>query len=43
MDGGQSSPWKHMVGYKWTYKLKQNQDMSIHQHKKRLVAKGYTQ
>lgn len=36
-------PRKQMVGCKWTYKLKHNQDGSIHRYKARLVVKGYTQ
>lgn len=34
---------KNIVGCRWTYKLKRNQDGSIARYKARLVAKGCTQ
>lgn len=37
------SPSKHVVGCRWVYKLKHNQDGPIARYKARLVAKGYHQ
>ncbi len=34
---------KDVVGLKWIYKRKFNEDGSIQKHKVRLVAKGYSQ
>jgi len=34
---------KDVIGLKWVYKTKLNQDGSIQKHKARLVAKGYAQ
>ena len=34
---------KDIIGLKWVYKTKYNEDGSIQKHKARLVAKGYSQ
>ena len=34
---------KEIVGLKWVFKSKFNEDGSFQKHKARLVAKGYTQ
>lgn len=34
---------KEVIGLKWVYKVKYNEDGSIHKYKARLVAKGYSQ
>ena len=34
---------RDVIGLKWIYKTKYNEDGSIHKHKARLVAKGYLQ
>lgn len=36
-------PEKFVIGSKWIYKIKTNQDSSIELYKARLVAKGFTQ
>ncbi|KAI0520062.1 hypothetical protein KFK09_007527 [Dendrobium nobile] len=36
-------PSFHILGSKWTFRIKYNSDGSISRHKARLVAKGYTQ
>ena len=35
-------PSKDVIGLKWVFKTKLNEDGSIHKHKARLVAKGYS-
>lgn len=37
------SPDKHVVGCKWVFKIKHNQDGSVARHRARLVAKGFHQ
>ena len=34
---------KEIIGLKWVYKIKYNEDETIQKHKARLVAKGYSQ
>lgn len=34
---------KEVIGLKWVYKIKFNEDGSIQKHKARLVEKGYSQ
>ena len=36
-------PDKHLISYKWIYKVKYKSDGSVDRHKARLVSKGYTQ
>lgn len=34
---------KEIIGLKWVYKIKYNEDGTIQKHKARLVTKGYSQ
>ena len=34
---------KEIIGLKWVYKIKYNEDGTIQKHKARLIAKGYSQ
>ncbi|KAK8945191.1 hypothetical protein KSP39_PZI008470 [Platanthera zijinensis] len=36
-------PQADVIGLKWVYKLKENEDGSVHKYKARIVAKGYSQ